>query len=303
MVHGNRALQGLRTLLTCVALLVGLLGLPLLRGVAEGPHRAALVVVFGEGQVQMRCVEFAEAQISGTDLLRRSGLAVVLNETRGLGAAVCAIEGVGCQFPTEDCFCQCRGAECRYWTYWRLEGGRWVYSSVGASSRLLGDGDVDAWVWGDGKTPPPPLTFADVCPVPGATPAPLSTPTPHPTATPLPTATPTTAATFISTAGPREAGATAPSATPRGSPTATASAPEVPTPTVPPTPTAISTAPLPEEVAPTATPTLSLAMPLPTVASTDAPEARAPAWGQYLAFAVMAVALVGVLVLARHRKK
>lgn len=302
MERTGRVLRGVRAVLALGALLGGFLSLPSLRGAAEGPQRAALVVVFGEGQVEARCVEFAEAQVSGTDLLRRSGLAVVLSETQGLGAAVCAVEGVGCQFPAEDCFCRCRGAECRYWTYWRWEGGKWVYSGLGASSRLLGDGDMDAWVWGDGKTPPPTLAFADVCGVPGA-PSPVpSTPTPGPTATPLPTATPTradlstpTAPQAAESATPTSAGAQTP--TPRIPREAT----ETPTPTATAAPSATPTAPPPEGVTPTAAPPAPESTPTPPlVAGASAPDA--PAWGQYLAFAAMAAALAGALALARRRK-
>lgn len=291
--HTGQAFRGLGTL--ALALMVGLQVLSPSPGAAQGPHRAALVVAFSERQVQTRCVEFAEAQISGTDLLRRSGLAVVFSETQGLGAAVCAIEGVGCQFPAEDCFCQCRGTPCRYWTYWHWEGDGWAYAGFGASSRLLGDGNMDAWVWGDGKTPPPALTFADVCPAPGAPPpaAPTATPEPEPTATPLPTVPPTRrAATSTPTLSSATASAT-PTATELQAPTPQAEATE--------TPTATSTAPPLEEAAATATP--PPATPLPTAAPTPPSAEGAPAWGQYLAFAGMAAALVGALAVARWRRR
>ncbi len=69
------------------------------------PHRAGLVVVHGDGRVLTRCVAFAEETISGADLLRRSGLVVVLSPYGGLGYGVCAIDGEGCA-NGEDCFCQ-----------------------------------------------------------------------------------------------------------------------------------------------------------------------------------------------------
>lgn len=272
-------------------LMVGLLVLSPSPGAAQGPHRAALVVVFGEGQAQTRCVEFAEAQISGTDLLRRSGLAVVLSETQGLGAAVCAIESVGCQFPAEDCFCQCRGAPCRYWTYWHWQGGTWAYAGFGASSRLLGDGDMDAWVWGDGKTPPPSLTFADVCPGPGAPPPATPTRTPEPTATPSPPATPTRAATPTPTP---------PTAAELQMPTSRAEATETPTATATRAPTATPTASPQREATATASPLP--APPLPTAVPAPPSAGEGPAWGQYLAFAGMAAALAGALAVARWRR-
>jgi hypothetical protein len=66
------------------------------------------------------------------------------------GAAVCRIEGVGCDFPEEQCFCECLGSECAYWSYWHLENGEWVYAGRGASLHMVRDGDIEAWVWGGG---------------------------------------------------------------------------------------------------------------------------------------------------------
>lgn len=162
---------------------------------AQDQNQAALVVRFGDGNVEKRCVEFDESQISGYELLTRSGLPVEL-DAQGLGALVCRIGDVGC--PADDCLCQCSGGgECRYWSYWQRAGGGWQYSQIGASNRMLGDGEIDGWSWGPGNVneaiAPPDLTFDDVCqtaPPPTATPTATATPIP-PTATPIPpTATP-----------------------------------------------------------------------------------------------------------------
>ncbi|MGQ9584672.1 MAG: hypothetical protein ACUVXG_04675 [Anaerolineae bacterium] len=160
---------------------------------AQNPHRVGLVVVFEGGRVETRCVEFSETRVSGTEVLERSGLQVVFHRTPGLGAAICAIEGLGCQFPAEDCFCRCRGAECRYWNYWRFQDGVWLYSGLGASNRFPEDGDLEAWVWSDGKSPPPLLSFEEVClSAEGETSSPTTMPTASPTLetaqTPAPTA-------------------------------------------------------------------------------------------------------------------
>jgi hypothetical protein len=133
----------------------------------SGEHRAGLVVDDGE-EVRTVCVLFEEDEISGEDLLGRSGLDVTLTHYGTLGAAVCAIDGVGC--PAEDCHC-----EAAYWSYWlgddEAEEG-WRSSPVGASARELRDGDLDARVWGDGRRPPPPLELDDVCDHPDAAPVP-----------------------------------------------------------------------------------------------------------------------------------
>jgi len=164
---------------------------------AAGGGRAGLVVRFADGSVWTGCIPFESEGISGEELLLRSGLSVVLDYSYGLGGAVCKIEGDGCDFPLEDCFCQCQGPECRYWAYYHLSpDGTWEYSQVGASNYTVHDGDVEGWAWGAGDygvsgTQPPVYTFEQLCPSPTDTPTPVPTATPTPTDTPRPTATPT----------------------------------------------------------------------------------------------------------------
>lgn len=127
-------------------------------------HRAGLVIEFGEGLTETRCIEFSEEEITGAELLRRSGLTLVLSDYGGLGDAVCRIGDTGCSDP-DDCFCRCRGAECPHWSYYALEDGAWDFQNMGASQRRLRDGDVDGWIWGSGRTPPEQVTFGEVCPL------------------------------------------------------------------------------------------------------------------------------------------
>lgn len=168
-------------------------------------HQAGLVVQFGANQVQTYCVNFDTDTISGLQLLQNvPSLQVIYDATStGMGAGVCKINNDGCSFPIEDCFCQCQGLACVYWSYWHLQpNNTWDYSSLGASSFVLTNGQVDGWRWGAGTTnsaqPPPVITLAEICqPAPTATPTltptplPTATPTPAPTATSTPSATPT----------------------------------------------------------------------------------------------------------------
>ena len=144
---------------------------------ADTPNRAGLVVRFGDGSLVTRCVEFSGADISGYDLLERSGLDIVAAFDSGQGAAVCQIEREGC--PAADCL-TC--AYPNYWAYWHLADGDWAYSQAGASGYRVHDGDVEGWSWGAGD-PPPVVPFDQIC-------APPPTNTPSPTNTPLPTNTP-----------------------------------------------------------------------------------------------------------------
>jgi hypothetical protein len=124
-------------------------------------NQAGLVVVYGDGRVITRCVAFSEPQISGADLLFRSGLSIVV-EAGPLGLTVCSLNGEGC--PSTDCFCECHGTPCVYWNYYYGNpDGSWTYAYVGAASRQIANGDVDAWLWGESSTLPPSLTFEAIC--------------------------------------------------------------------------------------------------------------------------------------------
>jgi len=147
---------------------------------AQEVSRVGLIVNFG-GSTATRCVEFAESEISGYDVLMRSGLSVTSSFDAGPGAAICAIEGVGC--PASACL-TCSAPS--YWSYWTIEGGSWQYAQRGSSLRMARDGGVEGWSWGEGGAPPM-IPFDQIC----APPAP--TDTPPPTNTPEPTAAPATA--------------------------------------------------------------------------------------------------------------
>ena len=142
---------------------------------AGEPDRAGLVVQFADGQTQTLCVAF-EKQITGADLLIRSGLDAVVDPSSGLGIIVCRIDGQGCDYPAEPCFCQCSGSgPCAYWNYFYREPGQdsWTYAVQGALRHTVKPGSVEAWVWGDGTVPPAAdLTFEVACPspTPSATP-------------------------------------------------------------------------------------------------------------------------------------
>jgi hypothetical protein len=180
-------------------------------------HHAGLVVVFDGGRTETQCIEFTEDQITGAELLQRSGLEIVFS-SGGLGSGICKIEGTGCNDPG-DCFCQCRGADCAYWSYWTLHDGAWRYQQLGASQRELYDGDVDAWVWGNGRSAP--TRDGGVCPSPTPSPAraqPTPTVVPRPTSQGAPTsgagASPTARAAATTIGASETAIETRPSETP-----------------------------------------------------------------------------------------
>ena len=325
-----------------VALVALALLLPGLGRAQDGqPNRAALVIRHGEGRVVSACVSFDEPSISGIELLRRSGLELV-TQGGGIGAAVCKLDGEGCDYPTEDCFCRRDGPLTVYWAYSRLRDGRWSFSPQGASSTRVQPGDVEGWAWGTGSAnsgaQPPVLAFEQVCKSEAAPPPPAPEPSAAPPPAPEPTATPPPPAPEPSAAPPPAPEPTAPSATAQTQPTARPAAPTrtraTAAPTEPP-PTAVEALPSPtageEPPAPTAAPPATAAPqataapatqaaaaptaetgpsaapatsePAGGVLATPAPQSRGSAPLSYLAFGALALLLAGGVVAALRRSR
>jgi hypothetical protein len=195
--------------------LLAVLGLPDAI-VADEPNQAGLAIQFGDGRVETRCVPFAEEEITGADLLLTySGLETIVDASSGMGITVCQLEGEGCTYPAEACFCQCMGGgECAYWNYFYREpdSSEWTYSALGAVLRKVRHGSVEAWVWGDGTEPPSfEGSFESMCAAPTVEPSATMKPTTavEPSAAPeQPTAGPTAAATLPPSAEPPEPAST-----------------------------------------------------------------------------------------------
>ena len=137
---------------------------------ATGPH-AALVIDTGTGAHSF-CVALDAASVSGIHLIELAGAQDHLAYGFGSGGqAVCRLAGVGPQ--GDDCFADYPD----FWGYWHGDGrGGWTWSSSGAASTQVGDGALDAWVWGSGDSgathpKPPSLGIDDVCVPAPATPA------------------------------------------------------------------------------------------------------------------------------------
>ncbi len=147
---------------------------------AQSSNQAALVIRHGENDVQIACVAFDEPQISGYELLQRSGFDLQIG-VQGLGSLICSIDDTGCS--ASDCLCQCKGGgECVYWSYWHRLDENWQYSQGGASVYTVDPGAVEGWSWGPGAVnqavPPPDISFDEICQT-----AATNTPTPSPTPT------------------------------------------------------------------------------------------------------------------------
>lgn len=211
---------------------------------AQGPNQIGLVVIHGDGSTVTRCIEFSEPELRGYDLLQHANLELSINAD-SMGTVICSIDGEGCTFPQEDCFCGMNQDPPRYWSYWRVENGQWIYSNLGSSSSIVKPGAIEGWVWGTGDEDeaqsPPPYSLDMICAPATATPQPTPTypptatnvPTPLPTSTQLATSTWTPTYTPMPTATPT----LVQSATPTWTPSPTVPFAETPTPTWTPTET------------------------------------------------------------------
>jgi hypothetical protein len=146
---------------------------------ATGPH-AALVILTGSHELRI-CVALDAPSVSGTHLIELAGAQQQLSYGFGSGGqAVCRLAGVGPQ--GDDCFADYPD----FWGYWRGDGhGGWTWSSTGAATTTVADGDLDGWVWGSGDTGstharPPSLTVTDVCVVASPSAAPAAAPSRQP---------------------------------------------------------------------------------------------------------------------------
>lgn len=168
-------------------------------------HRAALVIEHGVGwpgpHIVWKCVEFAQATISGLALLElagmNSGQPPQVYDWGGGALTVCQINGEPRHVP-ERCFGPVSGPN---WADWQATGAGWLPRGAGASGYSVRDGDLEGWTYSTGYGGrPPSVTFTQVCPasatpthaVPRASAAakPVQPPVVPATATPSPTSTP-----------------------------------------------------------------------------------------------------------------
>ncbi len=121
---------------------------------------AALLVIFGPDDYHSECVALP-GDMTALELLEASALEITV-EPSASGDGVCSIDGVGCLYPDEACFCRCSAEDCALWTAWYRDGDRWEVSTA-IDERIVLHGGVDAWVWSDGLQEPPAVSFADIC--------------------------------------------------------------------------------------------------------------------------------------------
>jgi hypothetical protein len=158
--------------LLCV---LALLALRLPTAASADLNVAGLVVDYGDGRMSYAWVPFAEDEISGMELLRRSGLDIVTVGFGGLGDGVCQIETTGC--PVSECrqrLCQTSDPESPFWQYvQQTEPGVWTPYALGANASKVRDGDIEGWTWSGTSPQLPALSVDDIAARAGGDPAAL----------------------------------------------------------------------------------------------------------------------------------
>lgn len=153
-----------------IALALALLAFPGVNA-QETVHHAGLVIRYDDGATTYAVVPFEEDDISGMELLRRSGVSLVSIEFGGLGEGVCSIGETGCS--VADCrsrMCQSASRDSPYWRYFRqVAPGDWTALPLGASNTRVEDGQIDGWSWTPDLPDLPALTLDDLASQAGVT--------------------------------------------------------------------------------------------------------------------------------------
>lgn len=163
--------QGAGSTIRLLAALIVALGMLLQTGVAaeEPGSYAGIVIRPGDGTVTYAYVPLVE-EITGIELLRRSGVSLVTVGFGGLGEGVCQIEQTGCEVgPCRSRLCQTGDRESPYWRYFQPDvDGQWVASPLGGSTTKVAPGEVDGWSWTPDEPMLPVIDIGDIPRLAGA---------------------------------------------------------------------------------------------------------------------------------------
>jgi len=132
-----------------------------------------VVVSFPDGSDYGECVQIAEGK-DGYELLEKSGLSIRWSDKGSFGRLICSINNVG--VATQGSTCDWDGD--KYWGFFMLDGGSWVYLPVGHDGGeecwngglssydghyCAADNDVLGYRYGTYGDEPQAFTYEDVC--------------------------------------------------------------------------------------------------------------------------------------------
>ena len=164
----NDRTNELRLCLGVALCVIGLL-LPA-AAMAQEENRVGLVITHDDGTVVQQCISFSESEITGLQVLERSGLDLNYDAGTPWAHPSAALTAKAVIFRKMIASANAWSHLARFWSYgspWRSD---WIYSSIGAANRNVSDEDVEAWVWSEGtinsnadRRPPAGLTFDQIC--------------------------------------------------------------------------------------------------------------------------------------------
>jgi hypothetical protein len=118
---------------------------------AGATSKAYVVVDHGGGRSSQRCVGFDGEQITGEDLMTRSGVQFQAQTFSGIGKAVCQLDNEPAQFT------ECFPKDKPYWAlYVSHDGGTWEQPQTGYTGVTLKNGDALGWEYESATASPPP---------------------------------------------------------------------------------------------------------------------------------------------------
>lgn len=133
-------------------------------------NAAGLVVDYGDGRISYAWVPFEEDELSGIDLLQRSGLDLVTVGFGGMGEGVCQIDDTGC--PVGECrkrLCQTSDPGSPFWRLSQQTApGEWTFANAGASASRVHSGEIQAWSWTGSDVTLPAISMDDLAERAGA---------------------------------------------------------------------------------------------------------------------------------------
>lgn len=124
---------------------------------------AGIVIQPGDGTVTYAYVPLSE-EVSGIELLRRSGVSLLTVGFGALGEGVCKIEEIGCEIgPCRSRLCQTGDRNSPYWRYFQQDdASAWVAAPLGGSATKIEPGEVDGWSWTPDDASLPDIDLADI---------------------------------------------------------------------------------------------------------------------------------------------
>lgn len=118
-----------------------------------------MIIDYGNGAQSWAWVPFDDDTITMTEMLRQSGLDLIMVDSGTWGNAICKIETTGCDPAACRRLCQTKSSD-PFWRLMWLDGETWRMTSTGIDATRIEDGEIVALSW-SAKTPELPIVSID----------------------------------------------------------------------------------------------------------------------------------------------